>query len=208
MKPLMIFFMIIALSCSVFAQTAEKPDSAKITRDNQIKESLVALGAYVSKYNVDSTETDSSSVAGHKSWGDVANKALDMLSGAVSEIVGTLEKAAPYVMTIMVRQQYAKAVAEVIAPLGFLIFVFVYSWYANKKWKPADDERVEDMFGSDSSAFTWRIFFCRFLPLVGGLFSAGFLISGIQNALLYGMNPYYYAIRDTLVLLLGSSHGM
>ena len=211
MKRLMAFIAInLLLYCSLFAQATEKVDSAKVVRDAQIKDGINALVSYVSKYGMPSDSArDSLVTSGHKTWADVLDKSINMFSSAVKEIAQTIEQAAPVVFGIMVRQQYAKAIAAVIVPLGFLIFVIFFYRFVNKKWQPASDEAVEEKIDSDlGSAWFWRIAITKFLPLVGGIFAGGFLISGIQEAMLYGMNPYYYAIRDILTLLLGSSHGM
>lgn len=205
-----------------YAQTATQADSAARAQQQASEQQTIAainaLIGYVGKY---ATPADSAAQAKdttgnkHATWGGIFDKALGMFSGAISKIAETLEQAAPYVWKIMVLQQYAKAAGGIAIPLGFLLFLFFYHHYINKWWTGKADETFDEM-SSDSSSYSkstgqgwgFRVFFCRFIPLVGGLFVGGFLISAIQNAVLYTMNPYYYAIRDMIVLLLGTSHGM
>lgn len=209
---------ILLLASVGYAQGQSKPDSTAAVREQQIKAGIDALIAFVgtSVATTDSASATDSTAAQHKTWGGVLEKSLDMFSGAISKIASLIEQAAPHVWAIMVRQQYAKAAGEVAIPFGFLLFVTFYYRFLKKKWTPDTDKQFDTMVNngyapssSDSGyGWGWRVFFGKFLPLVGWSVSGGFLISAIQNAVLYTFNPYYYAIRDILVLLLGSSRGM
>ena len=59
-----------------------------------------------------------------KTMVDVADKALGLASGALGRVAEGLQVIAPEIMRIMIRQQYARAIGDLIAPvfclLGFL----------------------------------------------------------------------------------------
>lgn len=213
MTAVLAFITLLLFSSSVvWAQKNASADSISQQREQEIKSGLQAMASYVLKYTPPDTlhPADSTSASAHKTWANVLDKALDMFSSTISEIAGTVEKAAPAIWKIMVRQQYAKAAGELIVPMGILIFIVFIYFYMKKKWTPAVDNTVDEMIASSDHgwAWGWRIFCTKFLPLLGGIITGGFLIDAIQKAVLLGLNPYYYAIRDILVLLLGKTYGM
>lgn len=68
-----------------------------------------------------------------KSMADVADHALEMMSGLVVKVAGTLEKVAPKFWAIMVKQQYAKAVADTIVPISLTLFSLGWGLYFKRK---------------------------------------------------------------------------
>lgn len=204
--------MLLVVSNVVLADSATKADSSSVQREQQIKGGIQALLSFVSKYEPSDTGMvpDSVSAPVHKTWADVMDRTLNMFSAAISEIVGTVEKAAPAVWRIVIRQQYAKAAGGLAIPLIFMLFIIFYYRFMKKRWTQRADKEVEEMINSSDEgwAWGWRVFWAKCVPLFSAVIAGGFLIDAIQKAVLYCFNPYYYAIRDILVLLLGKTYGM
>src|SRR4051812_15778591 len=69
----------------------------------------------------DAASTTQTETGDHKHFADVTDKALNMFSHGVAQIAATTEQAAPVVWRIMVKQQIANAIANLIGPI-FALF--------------------------------------------------------------------------------------
>lgn len=145
----------------------------------------------------------------------VADKALDMLSQAVATISVTMEKVAPEVWKIMVRQQYAKAVADLSLPWGLLLialcFVAISKRLWNKEGAIRDREEVIAKAKAENKTaewsdheMGWRGLITTLIPLVLGFICAIWGALVVKGSILYLMNPQYYAIRDLLQMIMKS----
>lgn len=144
---------------------------------------------------------------------DVANKALDMMGSAVAAVSSNLQKIAPHVWRIMIKQQYAKAAYEVAMPaclfFGGLIFVVVM----RTLWKPVltlKDEKEDmryknstDWNNSDTEKVKYA--FRSVVPAVYLVIIGIWLGCSIGTSVKYVINPEYYAVKDILTLVTNPS---
>ena len=136
-----------------------------------------------------------------KTLAGAADKALDMLSQAVATISVTMEKVAPEVWKIMVRQQYARAIADLSLPWGLFLVVLCYVAVAKRLWK----KEGELNYGRDSwGDQEFRGFLTTSIPFVLGLLFAIWGAIVVKGSILYLINPQYYAIRDLLQMIMKS----
>lgn len=128
-----------------------------------------------------------------KSMADVADKALDISTKYIGQAAAIIEKAAPRVWSVMVRQQYAKAIGDLIGPIVILICIVILTALSRKFW-PRPRE------GSDEAGF-W-VFINMIIPLVAGIIFCGFFAYRLSDSVMYLINPEYYAIKDLVQILL------
>jgi hypothetical protein len=129
-----------------------------------------------------------------KTIADVADKGLDMIKNFVVALSSTLEKMAPKVWTVMVRQQYAKAWSLLVVPWGIFIITLIYRSAVLKVWQlPAtstkDDRDVHDILTG-------------IIPFIACLITAIWGVINLKDTVLLFMNPEYYAIQDLLRMIL------
>jgi uncharacterized membrane protein YdbT with pleckstrin-like domain len=207
------FLSVLVLSsvCFVFSATAQTSQSAGLSGEDtkNLKEAAQVLGkAFDLKIEKkDSVVKTVPPVQQEqpKTMADVANKGLDMVKGFVVALSSTLEKVAPQVWRVMVRQQYAKAISMLILPWGFLLLIIFYLVIIKKIWKTPktkadlEDETLHIEDGPDIIPRRWLTIYIPFLAgiivVIVGLFS-------LSDALLYLINPEYYAIKDLLEMIL------
>lgn len=142
----------------------------------------------------------------HKTVGDAMDKGLNMVKGFVVTLSSTLEKIAPRVWTVMVRQQYAKGIGLIVVPWGLLITLLIYISILKRLWRaPASKEELEDSMVSldpEILDFVPRRWFVIYLPFVLGFFFTVWGVVNLRDAVLYFINPEYYAIKDLLEMIL------
>ena len=124
----------------------------------------------------------------------VANKALNMVNGLVASVAKTLEGVAPEVWRIMIRQQYAKAIADLIVPWLLLMLCLIYWITLKKRWV------LENGAGSDEEVT--RIVVLHTLPVFFGIIFFIWGVVRLSDSIKYLVNPEYYAVRDLLVMML------
>lgn len=137
-----------------------------------------------------------------KTAADVADKALDMIGGMVGQLSDTLSRIGPQVWRIMIRQQYAKAIADTLVPLLLLFMCGLYASVIRALWK-----KPEAMF-SDRSGSTWTdvytawVWLANIIPVAFGIIF--FIWSAIETSASakYLINPEYYAVKDILTMIL------
>jgi hypothetical protein len=135
-----------------------------------------------------------------KTMAEVADKALDMSAKYIGQAANIIEKAAPRVWAVMVKQQYAKAIGEIIAPIMWIVMVIILTSAVRLFWKVSNDHKSEDF--TDNDTRTWRnvatLVFPGFICLVAG----GVLASRLSDSAMYLINPEFYAIKDLVQILL------
>lgn len=190
---------------STETSVAEKTSEVKPLSDTDAAEARkelenLAIAFGVKPASTATTDTTATTTTAgkqeHKTIGDVGDKALDMVGKAVASISATLEKVAPHVWKIMIRQQYAKAIAGLIVPWGLLLLIFLYWQIIRKAWKT---EGIED--GSDD---WWaRLWIVRLIPGVVGFIISIWGFIRLSDSILLLINPEYYAVKDIITMLLG-----
>lgn len=135
-----------------------------------------------------------------KSIGDVADKALDMMGQAVATLSNSLSKIAPHVWRIMIVQQYAKAIDDILTPVMLLVLLSVVTIVIRKNVSspPPSNERWDD---SDWGAFWFRTIIPVALMCIFGIW----FVADLGDSIKLLINPEYYAIKDILLMLTNPS---
>jgi len=68
-----------------------------------------------------------------KTMAEVSDRALDLLEKSVTSVAAGVEKAAPQVWRVAVRQQYAKAIGPLVLPWGVFISGFIIAFWLYRK---------------------------------------------------------------------------
>lgn len=146
--------------------------------------------------------TTSAAPVENKTMATVADKALDMVGGAVATLSSNLQKVAPYVWRIMIKQQYAKAVNGIIVPLGLLFATVVFTLVMRKLWDPKAI-LIEEAVSSHNKGDV-EIAKYIFRSVVPGaliaIFTLWFFID-LGDSIKLLINPEYYAIKDILQMV-------
>jgi len=132
-----------------------------------------------------------------KTGPEIADKALEMTGKALGNISAQIEKTAPEVWRIMIKQQYANAVFWLIIPLGFAIASLIYMKWS-EKWSFDGDNWDED---SKNTAEIFR-FVTRLISMV---VSTIWFIIALGFSIRVIINPEYYAIWNMFQIVLGLS---
>jgi hypothetical protein len=132
-----------------------------------------------------------------KTVADVADKAVDMVDRLVTQAAGSIQKVAPDVWRIMIRQQYAKAISGISTPL-LLIIVTIICFRVMKKWWHID-YKSKDYEDIDK---TWHFIITQLVPFAACLILGIWLSVAITASVAYLINPEYYAVRDMLMMIL------
>lgn len=129
---------------------------------------------------------------------EVFNKALDMVGSSVATISAYVQQAAPHVWRIMIRQQYANALYDLVVPVFLFLVGFIYYWRIGKiLTKP---QRIN----WDSGQGVAWVLFAQAIPIIYMLIVAIVFSANIGNAGRIIVNPEYYAIKDLLGLITGA----
>jgi hypothetical protein len=196
------FLFMTSMSANSFAQDAQSPAKSSINVDDvrQLGEQVKALKSLVSDdpKPEPKPEPKAEPAEQSKSMGDVADKALDMLGGAVGTVADTLKKIGPEVWRIMIIQQYANAARSLAGPLFALIASLIVFFAARKSLAIKEDER-----GYDHS--DWRGFkrFLKGVTWFAPCLCALIVAINLSEAAAMLINPEYYALKDLLGLLTG-----
>lgn len=179
-------------SAEEISEALQKSETAKKLKQEVglLKE---AFGIETKKEEKSSSNTNSS---GGKTIADVADSALQLTKGLVVSISETLQKVAPNVWRIMIKQQYVKAVSGVLIPWGIFFVFFVYMKVLRNKWVLQERCSVEER--------TTKLIIAIIIPIIVCVGSGIVGVCSIANAFKYIINPEFYAIKDLLVMLLGS----
>ncbi|KKR48377.1 MAG: hypothetical protein UT86_C0006G0015 [Candidatus Magasanikbacteria bacterium GW2011_GWC2_40_17] len=209
---LKVLFLLLVNSGLVMAQ--EPQPSATVFTSEQHKEAKAALLMLGQAFGVgDGTQqaptqpaTTGQAQPEKKTMADIADRALDMTASAVTAIAGQMEKVAPEVWAVMVRQQYAKAFGSLVGPWGAFFLILIATFIARKSWKLTPEEAsgrfFSDRNGDAPTNRGWRGFFTFLLPLCFMGIFAGVGIYRLADSIMFIINPYFYAIKDLLQMLL------
>lgn len=191
-----------SMSASSFAQDdAQSPAKSLINVDDvrQLGEQVKALKAIVSDDPKPAPEPKPEpKPEPSKTMGDAADKALDMLGGAVGTVADTLKKIGPEVWRIMIIQQYANAARSLAGPIFALIASLIVFFAARKGLTIKEDEKS---YSQDD----WRGFkhFLKGVTWFAPCLCALIVAINLSEAVAMLINPEYYALKDLLGLLTG-----
>ncbi len=161
-------------------------DSQKAQAQQDLKNLADVFGITSDKQTAASKPNTSKTVA------DVADKALDMVGNAVAQISTTVQNVAPQIWRVMVKQQYANAIGDLVWPTGLVLVAFIFRKTVVKKFSEGE--------GNNEDKQTLQ--FISLIVLVGG--SLMFFYN-LQSSIKILINPEYYAVRDLLQILFKSS---
>lgn len=142
-----------------------------------------------------------------KTMADVADKALNMVSRATAQVAATVEKAAPEVWRIMIKQQYANSFSKIVLPWGLFLAGLVFMRVSRRMWV-SREQRKGEIDSDYNDAVTARSVITRWLPTVWCVILTLVAVPSTVRAVKILINPEYYAIRDLLSMVLGSSTGV
>lgn len=145
----------------------------------------------------------------------VADKALDMVNSLVASAAVTLNKVAPEVWRIMIRQQYANAISGPLLPFGILVLAGLWCYITKRMWpkpQPPDSppEKASDIemqeykvrYSSYQDLRGTRFVFTSIIPFAALCFFGTWLVIEMRDSIKILINPQYYAFRDLLNILL------
>jgi hypothetical protein len=206
-KPFAIFAVICLVAVfyhPVFAQNASNEAASALSVDDaeKLRQQMKALASLLSA-KVPQDSVHNAGVKSSKTVGDALDKALDLVSGSVATIAAGVEKVAPHVWRIMIVQQYANAVGDLLLPLGLFILVVVYYRVIGKKWiKPTKPDGTDNYgYQNFGPNFAWWTF-SRVLPIFFGLIFGIWGMANISGSVKMLINPEYYAIKDLIAIIL------
>jgi hypothetical protein len=130
--------------------------------------------------------------AEEKTAADVAGQALNMLSAGVSKISDLVQKTAPEVWRIMIRQQYAEVAVDVGLSALFLS-VAIGVFYATKRYLKIEEPK---QYGDDND---WK-HVCKWWVFAGILVTSIIFVCNVGFGIGKLINPEYYAIKSMLEL--------
>lgn len=140
-----------------------------------------------------------------KTVADVADKGLDMVKQWVADAAITLNKVAPDVWRVMMKQQYAKAIADLIGPWGTFLLILVFIAVMRKKWVLTQDKDINIDKETKVKLSTIRAWIVYVIPIAFLFLSALFGLSYLSDSIKLLINPEFYALRDLILILLGKS---
>lgn len=196
----LLFVLLFAVSMPVTA-TADEPAKTPVGVDDirQLGEQVKALKSIVN----DEPKPEAKPVEPPKTMANVADKALDMLGGAVGTVSETLKKMGPEVWRIMIMQQYAKAAQAIVGPLFALIASIVILFSLRKATTPIEDSDKSKGIEEDSDDMKIFKKVVRWILYVIPCILAFVVASYIADAVAMIINPEYYALKDLLGLMTG-----
>jgi ABC-type uncharacterized transport system permease subunit len=168
----------------------------------QLGEQVKALKALVNDEPATPAPTPAAPATQSKSMGDVADKALDMLGGAVGTVSETLKKLGPEVWRIMIIQQYANAARMIVGPLFALIASIIIYFSLRKATTPIVTDRSKNIDGDSDDMETFKKVM-RFITYIVPCICALIVAIQLSDAIAMLINPEYYALKDLLGLMTG-----
>lgn len=189
---------------AVYVQGAETPTQKALSPEDMEKlhKDLAGLAKVLGLKVTKSESETKTKVAPEKTktMADVLDKALDISTTYVASVAQTLQKVAPELWRIMIRQQYANAVSYLVVPWGLVILgIILYTLLARLVHVP-EDEVEPDYDSMNMAAFKIIarivLFIATSLCAAVGVFQSVYAVKIL-------INPEYYAIKDLLAVLLG-----
>lgn len=139
-----------------------------------------------------------------KTAADVADKALDMVNKMVADAAATIQKVAPDVWRIMIKQQYAVAVSNLVAPWVAILILWICRKIVYKNWivdHPTVNNSKGDEEASDEQAC--KMWVVGILPYAAMAALAIWGISRLADSISILINPEFYAMKSMIMILLG-----
>lgn len=118
-----------------------------------------------------------------KTMADVADKAVDKITAGVEAVAKAVEKVAPHVWEVLVRQAFAEGVVSLVTAAVTILVVSIAARLAWKRRKSLDDD-------------LWSP-----LLIPGGMIAAFgivFAIMELRDGLLHVLTPEYYAATQLI----------
>lgn len=131
-----------------------------------------------------------------KTIAEASDRALSLLEKSVSSVAAGVEKVAPQVWRVAIRQQYAKAIAPLIAPFGWFLGLSILALVLYRKghaWFHSKDA------WNESPGPLAALLGLGALMIIPG----GVLLDRLTDSALYLINPEWYALADLIRVLLG-----
>ena len=176
---------------------AEKVSDGLNAQDVQtLKDAVTTLQDSFAPQTPASGQPATSPAPAKKSMAEVADKVVDLGARAIAQAAGTVQKVAPEVWRIMIRQQYAKAAGLLTVP-GGMFLLGVFAWFKTKKVREQDD-------GDNDTRFMIGYALPLGLMSVFGLW----FLNRLADSIMYLFNPEYYAFRDLLIMILNKGQGI
>lgn len=189
--------------CQVsFGQQTVAQDAMTPKNKAELQQELRTLGQAfgVEMPKPTSSGSQQSQPSPEKTMAVVADKALDMVSGVTAKLSDQLQKVAPEVWRIMIRQQYANAIAEPLFPLGVMLCVFLFMLLGGRAWKY--DEKEGWFSSADPTNRGIRALVMVAIPSVVICVTGIVAVYQLSYSIRILVNPEYYAIRDLLRVLI------
>jgi hypothetical protein len=190
MKNLLLIIVLL-FSVGVNAQAPAPTDTPKQPSADEIKQARETLRAILD-------ETPETKANQGKSVADVMDKGLDIVTGYVSTLEGVVSKFAPEVWRIMVKQQYAKAIAS---PLfwGLLLLVPLLVHYYGRRSLGAT--KGQTLWEVDTRSDGFLYFLYGVAPMCVGIFFGVMFAWSLTEGIMIAINPEYYALKDIINML-------
>ena len=182
---------LVLLSFSVMAQSPSPTvnPSPDLTAAQEIKSAREVLKQVVDKED-----------SGNKTFADVLDKGIDLFASYATSMGEIVKKVAPEVWEIMIRQQYAIAIPDILYWL-MLPFIFLISPFIHRRLFYGKDSKVPilDTASSDES----EVFRCivAWVCFIVATLSVFIALHSITSDVAILLNPKYYAIKDMFNLI-------
>lgn len=139
-----------------------------------------------------------------KTVAEVADKAVDMVGRLVASAAQTLQKVAPDVWRILIKQQYAKAIGDLTLPVGLFMIALVFNGVYFKSVRKIREgcAAKQGHCGHSSDTHTWYSFCGNVLPVILFSILGIWTFAQLASSIKYLINPEFYAIRDLLTMIL------
>ncbi|MFA6407291.1 MAG: hypothetical protein WCV80_01120 [Candidatus Paceibacterota bacterium] len=202
-------FLVILSTGLVFAQKSAVRSDSSISQAmtpeeaKKIRESVIALGELFGvnqnsqQQNQQPVQQQNQQQGSGKTVADVADKALDLLAKGITTIAENLEKTAPFVWKVMIKQQYANAIANLIVPWSLFFGVVTYMSISRKMFKKSDRE-IDGKIDWDSG----RVWVVSAIPTILLIIFGTWGFNRLSDSIQLLINPEYYAIRDLLRMIM------
>lgn len=197
-------------------ENSPKPDSS-LSAPPISKEDAAKLKGLLDQFNkvesgekppAPSTSSTPEKKEESKTMANVADRALDMLGSVVAGISQSLQKIAPEVWRIMIKQQFAKAAFNVATPLLFFLGGLIGIVIMRKMWKAGEGPLIDQLpkevryTGWDKGdGMILKQIFRSWIPLAFLVISGGILAINIGESIKLVINPEFYAIKDLITLV-------
>lgn len=195
--------MVLSLGTSpLYATEAEKmgsvsqADAAAVQKGVQELGQMFGVEAPKAKEEIKKDEATTT----EKTIAQVMDKAIDKVSDVVGAMAQAIDKIAPKVWEIMLRQQYAKAIMACVVPVGLLVVISIYMGLVGKYWNPTEPNN--DSTEDEKVNYYWRMGLVRVGPIIVMCLASLWFFNRLADSVALLINPEFYAIQDLLRMIL------